>query len=340
MIIGDLDLAPAVTSWTIYETNKDGTIVWNEIRVPLYQWSYARPCWNCMKSLTVWRCRDCILATPWCWTCMRNSHLENPFHRIERWNGAYYHPAKLRDVSTYLFIQHHIGEEKCETLKRWCNILDSAVLSKDRIEQEELQQFILSVGPEPVLVPDLDPNTEYFQNRDFNMDKNNNLDDDLIDYKGDDLGDSDEEMEDENPHFPIAGANARARAMGDPAIASLTVGSLLRVVHTNSIHHIPMVSCQCHGDDVVPLNLFVAQLLPASLKQIKTIFMAQVLGHFRLCNLELKASTYQFYQLLHQLTSPMVPTEVLNLYWEFHRMTWIWHWMKRLKWSGYEHPKK
>ena len=37
MIIGDLDSAPVVTSWTIYETNKDGTIVRNEIRVPLYQ---------------------------------------------------------------------------------------------------------------------------------------------------------------------------------------------------------------------------------------------------------------------------------------------------------------
>ena len=55
------------------------------------------------------------------------------------------------------------------------------------------------------------------------------MDDDLIDYDGDDLGNSDEEMEDKNPHSQIAGAgaNARARAMGDPAIASLTVGSLL-----------------------------------------------------------------------------------------------------------------
>ena len=79
----------------------------------------------------------------------------------------------------------------------------------------------------------MDPNAKFFQNRDFDMDKDNNLDDDLIDYKGNDLGDSDEEMEDENPHFPIAGAgvgtgaNARAEAMGDPAIVSLTVGSLL-----------------------------------------------------------------------------------------------------------------
>ena len=130
--------------------------------------------------------------------------------------GAYYWPAKLRDVGTYLFIWHHIGEEKCETLKRWCNILDSAELSKDRIEQEALQQFIFSVGLEPVLVPDLDPYAEYFQNRDFDMDKDNNLDDDLIDYEGDDLGDGDEEMEDKNPHFPIAGASADRECHGLP----------------------------------------------------------------------------------------------------------------------------
>ena len=36
MIIGDLDSAPVVTSRTIYKTNKDGTIVWKEICVPLY----------------------------------------------------------------------------------------------------------------------------------------------------------------------------------------------------------------------------------------------------------------------------------------------------------------
>ena len=157
MIIGDLDSAPVVTSKTIYETNKDGTIVRKKICVPLYppspdssaiinesremwpskyvptnipspqpeqshipqsektqwtQWTYmqqnvdrfeeflkalisleamlegAGPCQNCMKSLAIWRCRDCILATPWCWTCMCNSHLENPFHRIEGWNGG------------------------------------------------------------------------------------------------------------------------------------------------------------------------------------------------------------------------------------------------------------
>ena len=51
-------------------------------------------------------------------------------------------------------------------------------------------------------------------------------------------------------------------------------------------------------------------------------------------------SMYQFYKLLSQLTSPMAPAKVLNLYWEFCRMTRIWHWMKRLKWSGYARTSK
>jgi KDZ transposase family protein len=76
-------------------------------------------------------------------------------------------------------------------------------------------------------------------------------------------------------------------------------------------------------------------MLPASLKCIKTLFSAQVLDHFCLCNLELKASAYQFYQLLHWITTPMAPGEVLDLYREFCGMTRIWRWMKKLKWAGY-----
>src|SRR5271168_5014755 len=68
---------------------------------------------------------------------------------------------------------------------------------------------------------------------------------------------------------------------------------------------------------------------------LKHFFSAQVLDHFRLCNLELKASAYQFYQLICRLTTPMAPGEVLDLYQEFRRMARIWRWMKKLKWAGY-----
>ncbi|KAF8799827.1 hypothetical protein BYT27DRAFT_7016783, partial [Phlegmacium glaucopus] len=116
--------------------------------------------------------------------------------------------------------------------------------------------------------------------------------------------------------------------------------SYLRVVHSNGLHHIAMISCECRGHDVLPLDLFAAQLLPASFKRIKTLFTAQVLDMYRLCNLELKASAYQFYQLLRRLTRPMAPAEVINLYREFRRMSRVWRWMKKLKWARYAGTNK
>jgi len=41
-----------------------------------------------------------------------------------------------------------------------------------------------------------------------------------------------------------------------------------------------MVSCHCQGYDTFTLDLFDAQLLPASFKRIKTLFTAQVLDMF------------------------------------------------------------
>jgi hypothetical protein len=175
---------------------------------------------------------------------------------------------------------------------------------------------------------------EEFLDNDFHTDGDFNFEDNDSD-DGEDLGDGDEDLED-SPAFD----NINDMSGADPALASSTIGSLHRVVHTNGLHHIAMVSCQCHGDNVLPLDLFAAQLVPASLKRIRTLFTAQVLDHYRLCNLELKASAHQFYQLLRRLTQPMAPAEVLNLYREFRRMTRIWRWMKKLKWSGYAGSSK
>ncbi|KAH9481115.1 hypothetical protein JR316_0005635 [Psilocybe cubensis] len=54
-----------------------------------------------------------------------------------------------------------------------------------------------------------------------------------------------------------------------------------------------------------------------------------------LSNLELKASTYQFYNLIRRLTNPISPSLVANLYNKFRRMTRLWRWMKKLKWAGF-----
>ena len=133
----------------------------------------------------------------------------------------------------------------------------------------------------------------------------------------------------------LSGAGAGAGPDLDPTLASASLGSNIRVIPTNGLHNISMVSCQCHREDILHLELAAAQLLPTSFKRIKTLFTAQVLDMFRLCNLELKASAYQFYQLLRRHTLPMAPADVPNLYREFRRMSRLWCWMKKLKWAGY-----
>ena len=272
-----------------------------------------KSCRHCGNAVAIWRCRDCVLATPRCRSCMRQYHKENPFHRIERWNGSYYQKAELREVGTYLLIRHHRDDEICETLQRWCHILDSAEVLNDKAEQDELVRYQSRPAPGPVPASDTWANDEDIDMDEINMD-------DLIDENAEDLYDEEDE---EMP------------GSADPALASSTIGSLHRVVHNNGVHNIAMVSCECHGENNLPLDLFAAQLIPASLKRIKTLFTAQVLDNFRLSNLELKASAYQYYQLLRRLTKPMAPAEVLDLYREFRRMTRIWRWMKKLKWAGY-----
>jgi hypothetical protein len=196
--------------------------------------------------------------------------------------------------------------------------LDSAELENDIIEQEELRR------PINVPVPESPPDPGDCFDEDIVMDNDEILRE--IGHEAEDLADDeqpDEEECDTEETYPGAGV--------DPAMASASIDSLHKVVHTNGIHHIAVVACQCQGEDIFPLDLFAAHLLPASLKLIRTLFTAQVLDMYRLSNLELKSAAYQFYQLLWRLTKPMEPAEVLNVYREFRRMTRIWRWMKKLK---------
>lgn len=284
-------------------------------------------CRHCNIAIAVWRCKDCVLATPLCRSCMRRYHRENPFHRIQQWNGSFFRSAELWEVGTYLLIRHNTGVQICDTLRHWCGLLESAEKSKDSIEQENLNRY----NPAPAPVPDVD---DMDMDMDMDFEDEGDVEED-VDEDDEDISDEDDEdyETDNNTYLNVPGTGTTAGI--DPALAAATHGAYVRVVHTNGLHHIAMVSCQCHGKDVLPLDLFASQLLPASLNRIKTLFTAQVLDSFRLCNLELKASAYQYYHLLRRLTRPMEPAAVLNLYREFRRMTRIWRWMKKLKWAGY-----
>ena len=71
----------------------------------------------------------------------------------------------------------------------------------------------------------------------------------------------------------------------------------VRIIHINGIHHLAVVFCSCLGEHL-PTDLMFSGFVPTTFHRINTIFTFNVLDMFRLSNLKLKASAYNFFQLL------------------------------------------
>ena len=300
-----------------------------------------KQCLHCNEGFSaVWRCKDCSLATPTCWRCMRTSHQQNPFHRIERWNDNFFRPAELWEVGTYLLVRHHVGTPLCETLKRQISFLESIEVRRDLAEQDSLRRagFTSATSAAPIppntapTIPNdvtfnqyVSPTTENSENgiseEEFEKYLQNLLvnDQDIEDPVEVLEVEDDEEHEEKDP--PIINhylSNFGEDYNSGPDYTSIIpIGTYLRVVHSNGIHNLAMVNCECHGDDSVAGDLLASRLLPASFNQMRTLFTVQLLDLFQLSNLELKASAYQFYNLLRRFTAPMDPSNVVDLYREF-----------------------
>jgi CxC2 like cysteine cluster associated with KDZ transposases len=330
-------------------------------------------CGNCTSNkIAIWRCLDCSLSSPMCRQCMRHFHKHSPFHRIECWTGSFYRRASLWEVGNYILVKHHKGRVICDSLKCQIDWLESLELRRDDEEQYKLKgmgpcpcpcprpcfrpgatnltepdtAMDIDIEPEELSFPE--PATENAPDMENECDEN---DEEYLENGDDNGGEADLEgfdaylgparTEDETN---AANINMDGNMQGDPEAAERPRSDALnntyvRIVHTNGIHHLAMVSCHCDGQDVV-LDLVSSRLLPASFKRIRTLFTVQLMDYFRLCNLELKASAYQFYQLIRRLTLPFGQAEIINVYHEFRRMSRIWRWIKKLKWAGYGHNKK
>ena len=121
-----------------------------------------------------------------------------------------------------------------------------------------------------------------------------------------------------------------------PPARDALYNSYVHIIHTNGVHHIALVSCPCCTNDQIPLDLMYARFVPTSFKHVRTLFSTDVLDYFHYSSLELKASAYQFFQLLCQ-TSPMAPADVVDFYYELCQLSYTWWWMKKLKWAGFAH---
>jgi hypothetical protein len=308
------------------------------------------------RKQAIWRCKDCTFPLILCRSCMRHSHQINPLHRIECWTGKYFRAANLWEVGGYMLVPHHNILPLCKTLATQKNMLEIFAVVEDQEEQRALtmEPGILQAAAVPmvdsVLWDDVDDDIN-----DYHMDVINNLScddmpvDELTNMPVEKLPDTPvEELLDmpveELPDMPVEELPNMAREdlpnrlpeQRTPRHDALG-NDYTRVIHTNGIHQIALVTCGCLGSNNIHADLVYAKLMPASFSKYKTIFTTDVLDDFRLSNLECKASAYQYFQKLRRLTAPTAPATASNFYQELLRMSRLWRWLKKRKWAGHGH---
>lgn len=97
-----------------------------------------------------------------------------------------------------------------------------------------------------------------------------------------------------------------------PPGSTLNGHKVVTIVHTNGVHHLPIVRCGCPGrEGAVVEDLLRLKLCPTSFSAIRTVFTTDVLEDNRLCNLECHTTSLQYYQKLRRLTNPAFPDSVL-----------------------------
>ncbi|KAH9484688.1 hypothetical protein JR316_0001587 [Psilocybe cubensis] len=308
-------------------------------------------CQSCqMESIAVWRCKDCSLGCTMYWKCMRHAHIKEPFHRIEFWNGKSFRTAELWEVGVAVIVPHYTGIRMCNNLQLQQRYLEENERVKDDAEQHSLRQGMPRGNTTDAdISQDCEVNSEQHKPRQHYAREEEISQEALQDQRfftyldslrsnpnaepieepddnakvGDEDGDEDGELDAQGDAIPTWLNHRTAQE------------NRVRVLHTNGIHQISLVTCSCNGINNIPCDLIACRLWPTSFIRIRTLFSAHLLDNFRLANLELHASAYQFYHLLRRVTSPMNPAGVVDLYNEFCRMTRLWRWTKKLKWAGY-----
>jgi hypothetical protein len=313
-------------------------------------------CSECSESDAHWRCDDCVGGKLMCRCCMRHSHFSNPFHRVEYWTGTHFRKAALWEVGVYLTLPHQNGGI-CANLVWQMQMLERFQKKKDKVITPSMEEDTIGInysdGADSVPDPDADFTQDdtamHFldqllagNNPDEMMEEDDT--NDIVDMEADvqdvdagtsgftnymaDRPSSDRPNSDPHQHF-------QDRSIPVAPNCDALNNQYIRVVHTNGIHHIALVFCTCQGHEQITTDLIFAGWVPTSFVRVRTIFTAAVLDHFRYCNLEMRSSAYQFFQLLRCVTNTLSPSKVVNLYHELRRLSRLWRWVKKLRWAGY-----
>jgi hypothetical protein len=301
-------------------------------------------CAGCTQSVGHWRCEDCVESKLLCRMCMRHSHFPNPFHRIQCWTGTFFRKAALWEVGVYLMLPHQNGGI-CTNLHWQQQILDKIQRKKDEVAPQMFEESSRFNCPDDAdSAPD--PDTEAAQDAAQDEQEMQFLDQLLASHDADEMmeqGDYDneevdaEDVQDADHRFTNylkPQPSSDSDTIPDAPSCDALNNQYIRVVHTNGIHHIALVSCTCQGPDITT-DLIFAGWVPTSFVRVRTIFTCAVLDYFRFCNLEMRSSAYQFFQLLRRITHSLAPSTVVNLYHELRRLSRLWRWVKKLRWAGY-----
>jgi len=111
------------------------------------------------------------------------------------------------------------------------------------------------------------------------------------------------------------------------------------VLHTNGIHSVAIDYCNCSHAQPPHIQLLRRQLYPASQLLVKTCATFSLLRQLHKLALATKASTYDFYRALEQLTDNTGLDCPKSRYRALFRMILQWRHLKMLKWGGRGHDE-
>ena len=274
-------------------------------------------CSICGEGDAIWRCLECMGCSESCTKCCRETHQHLPFHRVERWNTKkHWMPAWLWQTGLRVQLGHG-GKE--------CPMVGSLIQHVNQDDIQDLLEKLEHLGKEDFnthggWTKDLGKGKQRERGSDSEQNSGQNMDEEQEeDQEGMNNGEEEEDidavMEEEDRPFQedleFFQQSSQFTYGARPKAGSSRGASVIVVVHTNGIHHIPFHFCACAGRGDTKLErLLEAKLFPTTTQVHRTVFTFQALQEHNLDNLECQTSAYHFCKKLQRMTNEAFPMAV------------------------------
>ncbi|TFK89216.1 hypothetical protein K466DRAFT_38375 [Polyporus arcularius HHB13444] len=283
-----------------------------------------------------WRCISCHGRPSFCGPCCLAAHQDHPLHRVERWQGAFYQSAWLRQLGMQIHCGH--GGKPCPSLARY-----SSPFTPNDTNSE-----VPTAAPPSIV----DRFTALFTHgRTAEDDDEEELpllvEEDLSDCDDEDAAPSapaaDDDEDDRPPgsvlvaDLPWIGEPAAPMAGVSQSPPTFSNDRMLVIVDTEGIHELSVTFCACPNAIREDLQLLDLGLYPATKSRPRTAFTMRVLDAFSLASKECNASARNYYNILRRTTNSAFPHMVPDRYRELLRVSRQWRNLKMRKWAGFGH---